>query len=172
MGTWTNSDGLFIRFGADEATLTTAGEYGTVAEGLHVTECKLILDDDFPSASTVQANTSVIPSGATIHKVVVISEIAATSGGSATLNVGLNRLDRTTAIDADGLVEDLALASINANGETTTLLTGAAPSGALIGTTLSNPGIFVADYDTAAFTGENDTTPVGNITVKVFWYVI
>lgn len=163
MGTWTNNDGLFIRYGTDEATATKAGVHPTGVAGMQVAEVRITLTD-LGTASAIMANTTVIPSGVRIHKVEVVNETAATSGGSAVLNVGLVRLDRTTAYDEDGLVAALALASFNAAGETAELYAGPAPSGALIGTTLANPGLLVADYDTAAFTA-------GVILVRVYYYV-
>lgn len=163
MGTWTNSDGLYIRFGADEATLTTAGEYPSVTANMHVTEVEFDLVD-LGTAAAIQANTAIIPSGATISKVEILMDTAATSAGSAALNVGLIRLDRSTAIDADGLVAALALASIDADGDVVELVQGSTGHGALVGTVTTNAGLITADYDTAAFTA-------GHARVRVYWYV-
>lgn len=160
---WTNNDGLYVRFGTEQGTVTTAGEYPTPTAGMHVTEAR-ITATGLGTASAIVANTTVIPSGATIHKVEVIAETACTSGGSAALNIGLHRLDRTTAIDADGLVAALALTAIDTLGETSELVKGSTGAGALIGTELANPGLLVADYDTAAYTA-------GEILVKVYWYI-
>lgn len=163
MGTWTNNDGLYIRMGTDEATATLGGEFPTPVAGMHVAEVRITLTG-LALTSSVMANTTIIPSGATIHKVEVIAETAATSGGSAALNVGLHRLDRTTAIDADGLVAALALTAIDTLGETSELHKGSTGAGALIGTELTNPGVIVADYDTAAYTA-------GEALIRVYYYI-
>lgn len=164
MGSWTNSDGLYIRYGTTEATVTTAGEYPTMPAGMHVTELRIPALTALGTAAAIQANSTILPQGATIAEVVVIAETAATSGGSAVLNVGLVRLDRSTELDYDGLVAALALTAIDATGETTRLTKGSTGAGALVGTELANAGILTADYDTAAFTA-------GEVVVRVSWYM-
>lgn len=162
MGTWTNNDGLYIRFGTTEATPTTAGEFPTMVYGQHTSEIRLTATS-LTATAAIQSNSVVIPSGATIARIEVIAETACTSGGSATLNVGLSRLDRTTELDYDGLIAALALTSMDAAGETTALTKVSTSAGALLGTELANAGLLTADYDTAAFTA-------GVVLVRIFWY--
>lgn len=163
MGTWTNSDGLYIRYGTDEATVTRAGDRSDTTAGMHTTE--LVINDmtTLTATAAVQANTTVIPSGARIAKVEVLVETPCT-GTNAALNIGLARLDRTTELDYDGFVAALAVTSLTPAGFTNTLYEATTGNGALIGTTLAYPGIFTADYDTAAFTA-------GKIRVLVYWYI-
>lgn len=162
MGTWTNNDGLYIKYGTSEAEVTTGGSYGTGVAGMHVTE--VVFDATALGASAaIQADTTVIPSGVILHKVEVIADVAATSGGSAVLNVGLIRLDRSTELDYDGIIAALPVANMGTIGELTTLSQDVTYSGALIGTTTANAGLITADYDTAAFTA-------GTIRVKIYWY--
>jgi len=163
MGTWHNNDGLFIRYGRDEAVQTTAGTYPTMPYGQHVTELRIPALTALGASPAIMSNSVIIPAGATIARVDVIAETLATSGGSAALNIGLIRLDRSTELDYDGLVAALALTAINATGETNQLLPGATGAGALVGTKLANAGLLTADYDTAAYTA-------GELVIRIFWY--
>ena len=166
--TWTNSDGLFIKFAKEEGQVVKGGTYSTLGP-LKCTEVKIDLTDlaaidtTYIMGSDHNNRGIVIPSGARIEKVEVVAETAATSGGAATLDIGLVRLDRTTAIDLDGVVAALALASINADGELNTLSVGVTSAGALVGTTTANAGILVAEVNTAVYTA-------GKVAVRVYWY--
>ena len=160
---WTNSDGLYVKFGTEEATVGTAGEYSVMIGPEHVHEVVITLTGLGTAAAVLDQHT-VIPKGARITKIKVINEVAATSGGSATLNFGVQRLDRSTELDYDGFLAAAPLADYNAVGETKEYSAGVSGAGALVGTTLANPGYLTADYDTAAFTA-------GKIRVQLFWYV-
>lgn len=169
---WLNSDGLYTQFGTEEGATQRGGEYTT--PGSHrVTEFMVDLVNDCGTAAAILGSVASstypagslgveLPEGARIEKVTIVTDTAATSGGSAVLNIGLVRRDRTTAIDAQALVAAAALATFNAAGETVVLTAGATGAGTLIGTTLSNSGIVTVDYDTAAFTA-------GKIRVSVEW---
>jgi len=157
---WTNSDGLYVKFGKEEATVGTAGEYRT--PGLErITEVVITLTSLASAAARLDEHVT-IPAGARITKVKVINEVAATGSG-ATLNVGFQRLDRSTELDYDGLLAAAVVADYNAAGETKEYSVGTSTVGALVGTTLAYTGYLTADYDTAAF----DT---GKIRVQIFWY--
>lgn len=160
---WTNSDGLLVKFGTEEATVATAGEYNKL-DMVHEVELKLTLTALGTSAARVGSDTLVIPAGARIWKVLVINQTAATSGGSAVLNVGLQRLDRSTELDYDGLLAAAPLADYNVVGETKEYNIGVTGIGALAGTTTAYPGYLTADYDTAAFTA-------GVLVIKIFYFM-
>lgn len=162
MGVWTNADGLRIKIGGSEANVTQGGEYNHTGFW-HEIEVRFNAAS-LTTGSALLEPGIIIPRGARIDEVEVVAETAVTSGGSATLNVGLVRLDNTTAISANGLVAALALTNYDAAGEKTVLRVGSTGAGGLIGTTLANPGKFVADWDTAAFTG-------GALLVRVRFYV-
>jgi hypothetical protein len=104
----------------------------------------------------------LIPGGSRIESVEVIAEVAAV-GATATLDVGLVRLDRTTEIDFNGLVAALAVTSIDAAGERSALYPGVTGAGALVGTTTAFPGYITANRNTANFTA-------GKVIVRVNWY--
>lgn len=160
MGSYLNPDGLYLEYGPDKATPTTAGEYVTVGQ-LREVEVTITLTG-LGTASAILADTTIIPAGARLQEIELITKTAATGTG-AVLNLGLIRTDRTTAYDADGLVAALALTAFDAVGETTVIRVGSTGAGALLGTTLANNGLLVADYDTAAYTA-------GVIVAKIRWY--
>lgn len=159
---WINSDGLRVMIGAEEATPATAGEYSKM-DNEHEVEVILTMTALGTSAARFGSETLVIPKNARISRVETIAQTAATSGGSAVLNVGLQRLDRSTELDYDGLLVAAPLADHNAAGEIKEYIIGVTGVGALVGTTLSNPGYITADYDTAAYTA-------GVVRVKIFYY--
>ncbi len=161
MGTWTNNDGLKIFYGVDEGAAGKAGEVSTTDGNKHLVEIRIpamtALTD---STQNILDDFVVIPKNARIEYVDIMTTTAVTSGGSAVLDLGLQRLDRTTELDYDGLLADAPIADYNLAGETKRYQVGVTGAGALVGTVLANPGYLVATYDTAAFTA-------GAITVRL-----
>lgn len=147
---WMNADGLYKKYGTDKTTPTKAGEYRTVG-ALREIEVKIDLTT-LATGSTILSDVEFFPKNVRVEEIDIINLTAATSGGSAVLNLGLIRTDRTTAYDADGFVAALALTAFDAAGEKLTIRVGSTGAGALLGTTLANVGLLVADYDTASFT--------------------
>jgi len=164
MTAWVNSDGLVVNFGTDEATLHKAGEYPDVVGSSRVIEVK-VTATALAATPTLLDDFVSIPKNARIEKIELVTETAVTSGGSAVLNFGLRALDRTTAINENGLIAALPIASFNAVGETVLLTAGVTYGGALLGTTISQAGLLYADYDTAAFTA-------GVFTIRVFFRIL
>lgn len=105
---WTNSDGLEVRFTGPEAGQTGAESVGGAIK-------ELVVDFDFATAITAAANAheSFIPAGSYILSATLIVTTAATSGGTATLTIGLSQKDGTV-IDADGIDATIALADLAA----------------------------------------------------------
>jgi hypothetical protein len=148
MGTWLNADGLYIKYGTDEAAYDNAGEYKTDGP-LRLIELELDLTT-VGSSPAIFSDNALLQEGYRVEKVEVVTVTGAT-GATAVLNIGLQRTDRSTELDYNGLVAALPVASMSDAGETTSLVFGATYAGALIGTTLAYNGHLVADYDTAAF---------------------
>lgn len=145
MGTWTNADGLYIKFGVDEATQHKAGEYANDVAGLHVVEVEVNAADLAAVASqTIFSDTSYLPSNAFIESATFKVETAF-AGATATLDFGLVRKNRTTEIDYDGIDAAIAVAALTA-GATINC------DGALIGTRLSQAAIPTARNNTADLT--------------------
>lgn len=162
MATWTNPDGLLVLYGTDAAKIDNGGEYRN--DGVYrLTEIGFNLAPLTTTAA--QVSRVKVGKGIVVEKVEVVADVAATSGGSATLDIGLLSTDGTTVNDDDGLVAALPLANINVVGETNTLTAGVSLAGALVGTTLSSADGYMhitASYNTAAFTA-------GNVKLRLYW---
>lgn len=165
---WLNNDGLLVKTGFEGGT-SIKGGHVHIGSAQSILEFQLSLTPLTTTGTivgngTIDASTNgfVLPRGARIESVEIINDVAATSGGSATLNIGVMALDRSTQTDDDGLVAALALASFNAVGETALLTAGSTGAGALVGTVLASAGIVTAKYATAAFTA-------GQVTVRVHY---
>lgn len=164
MGTWNNDDGLYIKFGTDEATATIGGNTVT-ADDYQMVSFDLDLTTLGATAAIVSDNI-FIPANARVDKVEIITTTAAdSSGDSGVLNIGTIRKDRTTEIDYDGLVAAMVQGNIDAAGETQEVVIGHTYVGADVGTTTAYAGYITADYDTAAFTA-------GEVKVRIFYRMI
>lgn len=159
---WMNSDGLYKKYGTDAATVNNCGEYVTTGPQrmIEVTISDLTALGS-SAAPTIVSDQTFFPK-MRIEKVEIINTTAATSGGSATLSIGLIRTDRTTEIDYDGFVAQAALSTFNTAGETNSMTVGSTAAGALLGTTTTNPGYIVAYYGTAVFTA-------GAVKVRIYY---
>ena len=105
---WTNKDGLIVKFGNELSDFDNHG--GTQSEPQ-----RLVIDLDpvnrtLPVASAVDATFPRIPAGAYITRADIISTETWTAAGAATLTVGLCQVDGTV-IDADGIDVAIALAA-------------------------------------------------------------
>ncbi len=163
MAYWYNADGLDVPFGPTEGTSGRAGEYRTNT-GVRLIEVAVnLIDVGSTDGGTYLDHNVVVPKGALIEKVEVVTDVAVTGSG-ATLNLGLKRTDQTTELDYNGLGTAAALTTtaMATKGTILTYILGTSNAGALVGTALSNNGLLVADYDTAAFTA-------GRITVRIYY---
>lgn len=167
MGSWTNNDGLTLKFGTDKAQTVTVGEYRTNG-ALREVEIKIDLTT-LTEGEVVQSDFLFFPKER-IKEVEVVTNTAATAG--AAIDLGLIRLDRTTEIDYNGFLAAFPTSQMDLAGErtiftaATTVPAGATGTGALIGTTIANPGYITCSRTTAtAFTA-------GSITVTIRWYAI
>jgi len=157
---WYNSDGLYVKFGTEEATVAKVGEYNTRGPQR---QFEITLDlTTLTSSDVILDFSTYIPKDAFIEAVELETKTSATSGGSATLSVGLYKSDTTTAISATALVSALAVATIGNAGTRTTLTLGSTGAGAKIGSTPGFPALVSAKYGTAAFTA-------GVVAIRVFW---
>ena len=143
---YVNADGLLVLTNTAEGT---PREQGITTEGA---KKYFVLDiEDMTavpvSAAAPQQNDAYIPAGSFITGAFIIVDTACTSGGSATLNVGL-QTRAGVAIDADGIDATVAVADLAANKAVVC-------NGALVGGTATigaENGYISFDYDTAAFT--------------------
>lgn len=152
MGTWLNNDGLYLKFGPTKTTPAAAGDYLSYGETRDIEITISDLTTLTTTAAIIDDNTWV-PANVIIESVQVFADTAATSGGSATLSIGLMQNDRTTTVSDTAFVAALAFASFDAAGETTLLTTGVTGAGTKVGTTVgTTTGYITAKYGTAAFT--------------------
>jgi hypothetical protein len=165
---WLNNDGLLIKFGTSEAKQGALGTVAGFGEGANVGDLQAIeirIPDMTLITTTAQPidDNYYLPKGARIEKVETIADTAATSGGSATLTVGLMKSDRSTLIDATGVLSAAPLADHNTLGTLKQYQVGTAGAGSQIGTASATtfPALITAKYTTAVYTG-------GALTIRVW----
>lgn len=153
MGTWSNADGLYIRFGEDEAEVAKGGQLSTDGS-LHEVEVVLPYTDFDSATYSLPHSTDsfgvMLPKGARIEEIETVVQTAFTSSGtigSSTLGIGLKKAsDRSTELDHDGFTTAsatgtvLGLATV---GTKTVVRPGSTGAGALLGTTLAENGVLV-----------------------------
>ena len=163
---WFNSDGLLVKYGTNEATPGVAGTFGEGGNvgNLMILEVRLPLLTSLTAVDTIQEESVFLPKNIRVEKVEVVADVAATSGGAATLSVGLVKTDRTTVVGANALLNAVALADINATGNIKTYSVGVAGVGTLVGA--ATVGTTQA-YLTARWTGAAYTA--GAVTVRIFF---
>lgn len=155
MGTWHNSDGLYLEFGTTKTTANTAGEVRKTGN-MHEVEVKITLAG-LTQSEVVQSDTTFLPAGARIQEVELLTQTAGATGTA--IDVGLIRTDRTTELDYNGLLAAAPLAVMDLAGErtiytaATTVPASATGTGALIGTTLAYDGLITCSMtDATSFT--------------------
>jgi hypothetical protein len=155
MGSYLNSDGLFVKIGTTKATPNIGGEYVTVGREREI-ELKIDLTT-LTQSEVIQSDQVFVPAGVRIQAVETIAITGAATGTA--IDVGLTRTDRSTEIDFDGLLAAAPTANMNSAGEKSTyqvavtIPTGLTGTGALVGTTTSNVGYISASRtDGTAFT--------------------
>lgn len=159
-GTWKNNDGLFVEFGTSQTVSETAGEHATLGK-LREVEVQIDLTK-LTTTPTIISNNFKFPAGMRIQQIIVNTHTAAV-GASATLDIGLQKEDRLTEIDYNGLVAALPLASLDVAGETTSITAGTTGAGVLVGGTTSEPGYLTANANAAVFTQ-------GSVHVRIYYY--
>lgn len=149
MGTWTNNDGLYIKYGQTEITPAIGGQ--TIVYGR---DQQIEFDLDLTTLTSTRAvlmDNVMIPDNSRITKVtVLVTEL--TAGTNSNLNLGLVKHDRTTEIDEDGLLAAADAFHAATIGTETEYVVGTTEAGALVGTKITDPGLIVGYYDTGAFT--------------------
>lgn len=154
MALWTNADGLPVRLGTTEADAVKGGEYTTLGAERVYEQVIDYTDLAAYGTATVLANEVSIPKGAHIERVIVSVETAFTSGGSATLSLGLIQKDRSTTTGLGGtvLVATEAVATL-VKGAVLEYKVGVSNVGAAVGgDNLTVDGLFTATAGTANFT--------------------
>lgn len=164
---WFNSDGLLVKFGLEEGAAGKGGAFRDLGPN-RMYEWKLTLTD-YPFGATIYVidDTCFIPKA--FMDSVEVEVLTGATGATATLDFGLQRTDRTTEIDYDGLLAAVAQTVIDTpagktrlyRSEATDSIPVPAVGGALLGTTTTNVGLPVVRVNTASFTA-------GVIAVRLF----
>lgn len=111
MATWTNEDGLKVRFNAEDVEATTGNQF--VGGPLR----SLVVDlpyNDLPVAADADQRRAYIPANAFITAAYLLIDDAFESGGATTLDIGLCQVNGTV-IDLDGI--DVAIAKTAIDGD-------------------------------------------------------
>ena len=109
--TWTNKDGLVVRFGAERASSADSGQVAGIKEYIVL---------DLPDATALPLVGAIvapaedsprIPASSVITNAWMVATTDFTSAGLATLDIGL--IDAAgSVIDIDGIAVDIALATL------------------------------------------------------------
>lgn len=160
---WMDNTGLYQKYGLEQVVPQVAGEYRFDGPQ-RLMEIKLDLTTLTNTAAVISGTDSVnFPANFIIDKVEVFAETLA-AGATATLSVGLQRTDRTTAIDYNGILNAAPLANMDTTGETTVYSNGVAGAGNFVGKTVgANPGYLTANWNTAAFTA-------GVVIIRIYYH--
>jgi hypothetical protein len=147
---WVNGDGLEVRFGSEKATKRKGGETNAAGDSHEVRIT--LTGTEVPTTDAPVDKKVSIPSGAYIESATLVVTTAFTSGGSATLDLGLMTDDNDgtySTKDDDGIDAAIGVAALTADASI-------ACNGALIGTTVTDsntlPMPISYGYGTAAFT--------------------
>ena len=145
---WMNSDGLFVKFGKEEADTSVGGHYNVdgatkeVEVTIPYTELLSATPAIIGSVGNPGARGVILPKGAIIEEVeIYVSDAFTSSGtiGSATLQIGTKEAgDRSTEADHDGLTTTAATGTalgLATEGTITVLRQGSTGHGADIGGT-------------------------------------
>lgn len=164
--TWTNSDGLHLKFGTEESTVTPGGEICPFGDQLEIV---FNLDHSYIDSDTAKIIEGVrLPLGFQIERVRLVVEEAFDSAGDAfVLDMGLVDEDRSSNANDDALIQAEVQADIDAIGdivEYTLASAGASGAGVSVGTVLTDHKLVTVSYDTAAPTaGHAKVTIFGHI---------
>lgn len=150
--TWTNKDGLVVGFGTHTEDNDVPAVTGGTKKRIEVEYDLADLADTFAAANRKPQEVR-IPRGSYITRAVVQTLVAATSGGAATLDIGLWGVNDVVD-DADGIVADISIAEMTSIGETH-VCDGAlilATNGVGVGATSNSDVVLAPSYETAVFT--------------------
>lgn len=114
---WQNNDGLVQYFGTRTVETERTGMVGGVSH-----ERELVLDVTWDQINAgvgpvaADGGQVFIPAGSFIESAIFQVQVAFTSGGAPTLNIGTAELDGSV-IDVDGIDDSIAMTAIDAVGD-------------------------------------------------------
>jgi hypothetical protein len=114
---YTNADGLRVLTNDDQGAVKVQGVSGTTMSQVLVMDITFTALGNTFTSTNIDLNNPFIPAGSLIKHANLVMTTAATSGGSATLDIGTYN-SAGTAIVATGIDAAVALTAIDAIGET------------------------------------------------------
>lgn len=155
---WTNSDGLTIKFGTEEAATSRGGHYGTDDQGRHVIEFLIDWKDVLSATPAVLGSVAtvadpqtgsfgvVVPKGFIPEFLETTAVTAFTSSGtigSATMVIGTKKAsDRSTELDHDGFTTTSFVGGVfDATSENTLVKVGTTGAGDDYGVAMTENGV-------------------------------
>ena len=161
---WTNKDGLVVWFGTELGATQVSGVTSATPKSLvYKLEDATALGDTDTAAA--EADAAFIPAGSIITKAYFYVTTVFTSGGAATLDLGLKQADGTN-ISADGIDADIALTALDALGDTILCNGAYIADGDLTALRLTANAYPMATYETAAFTAGAGTLIIEYIEIE------
>ena len=114
MGTWANEDGLKLYYGTSDLVNTTGNTDKSVVRTLVVKVDWTDITAASAHIARITERDAFIPGGAYIRSATFNPTSDWLSGGAATLTIGLGKIDGSTAIDANGIDDLVAIAALQA----------------------------------------------------------
>ncbi len=143
MSTWDNEDGLRQRFGLSRGAVRDDG-WQTADKQTLVIELADATTVGATDTAAAEPDGAFVPAGAIIRNAQFIVDTAFTSGGAATLDIGMKKQDGTN-IDDNGLNNAITLANLTARN-------GIESSSTLVNQKMEFDSYVMFTYNTAAFT--------------------
>ncbi len=147
--------GLYVKIGPETATPKTAGEYKTYGELREIEVVLNLASYAFGATNYIVDDTTFFPTGVRIQEVETYTDTA-TTGATATFDLGLMRTDRTTVTSATAFLTAVASGVAAGNKVVTT-------TGGLIGTNTASVNHITVRVNTANFTA-------GVVRIRIRYY--
>jgi hypothetical protein len=176
---WMNSDGLYIKYGTEEAD-TLRGGHRQLSDGRHMLEFNLEYTDVLSATTAIIGSADAdesgsfglrLPEGAIIEAVEFLVRTAFTSSGtigSSTLVIGTKKAsDRSTELDHDGITTASFVGSVlDADGERTYLTKATTGAGAQVDVAIAENAVLCAANSAHA----SHPYTAGSVLIRIFYY--
>lgn len=143
-GNWTNSDGLTIYYGTQEAWLDAGGEYGGDASTGQSVHDYIIDLAALSTANPTMLSRTHFPCNFIVDKVELFVEVVAASSGSGTLNIGAWDLTAAATISDTALVAAATTAILAAQSDI--IVIGAPAGNTALGNTYAGTKVGLPVY--------------------------
>jgi hypothetical protein len=147
--------GLYRKYGTEKTAANKVGEYRTDGAN-RIIEIKGLDLTTLVAGDAIISDTLFFPKNWILERAEIWTKTAATTASSATLNVGVIDLDRTSNLDEDAILDNVAIADMNADGEYNQKVGPAADTGLGVvadkDTVLTAPKYITAGTSTGTYT--------------------